>query len=470
MTAAPAAAELCWLSLEAAAELIRRRELSPLELIQATLDRVELENRDVNCLLSVAGDQALARARALTQKLGSGSYLGPLHGIPLSLKDNIATVDLPTTAGSTVLGDWRPKRPAAVTSRLERSGAIVIGKSHMYEFAYGAFHPKYGETRNPWNLSYTSGGSSSGSAAAVAAGLGQASIGTDTGGSIRIPASFCGVVGLKPTFGRVSRSGVIPVSSNLDHVGPMARTVTDVALLLQAIASRPPTTLVQVLESGVQGLRLGVPRYRESDLVDPEISAAVLRAVEVLEGEGAQLREVDLPDLLDARTTMWIISSVEAAEYHRNHLRERGDEYHPLVRLLLEQGERVPGTEYVHAQRVRRVMIRKMRQVWADVDVLALPATAVHAFPIGTTTLRVGEREEHWQPVVNRLTPLFNLTGSPALSLPCGMSREGLPIGLQLAARAFDEATLLRTARTYERATSWHTLRPGSNGSSSRGR
>lgn len=464
MTAGAASpTDVCGLTLAAAAELVRARELSPLDLTRATLDRIESLDAELNCFLSVAAETALARAAALTTDLSSGRHLGPLHGIPISLKDNIGTVDLPTTAGSTILGGWRPERPAAVTRLLERRGAIVIGKTHLYEFAYGDFNPSYGEARNPWNPDHVTGGSSSGSAAALAARLGYASVGTDTGGSIRIPASFCGVVGMKPTFGRVSLDGVIPISSNLDHVGPMARTVEDAELLLRAML--PPARARAAFPAassrdGVAGVRIGVPAPQASELVDDEVRTAVDQAVDVLVGEGAQLRQVELPDLMQARTTMWIISSVEAAERHRIWLRERGDEYHPLVRFLLEEGARIPATEYVHAQRVRQVMVQRMRRVFDAVDVVALPATVVPAFPIGTETVRLGDTEEHWQSTINRCTSLFNLTGGPALSLPCGLSGAGMPIGLQLAARAHDDAGLLRTARAYQRATDWHTLGP----------
>jgi aspartyl-tRNA(Asn)/glutamyl-tRNA(Gln) amidotransferase subunit A len=259
----------------------------------------------------------------------------------------------------------------------------------------------------------------------------------------------------------VSLDGVIPISSNLDHVGPMARTVEDAELLLKGmLAPARARRAFPEAPEGIAGLRIGVPAPQASEAVDDEVRAAVERAIAALEGEGAELRQVELPDLVQARATMWIISSVEGAERHRTWLRERAHEYHPLVRALLEQGERIPATEYVHAQRVRQLMVERMRGVFDAVDVVALPATAVTAFPIGTDTLRLGGTEEHWQSTVNRCTSLFNLTGGPALSLPCGSSGGGMPIGLQLAARAHDDARLLRTARAYERATDWHALAP----------
>ena len=448
-------------------ELVRNRELSPVELTEATLHRIERLNPEINCYLSVAGELALRRAEELTSRLADGTYLGPLHGIPVSLKDNVATVDLPTTAGSPLLDGWRPLRPATVVRLLEDSGAVVVGKCHMFEFAYGAAHARYGEVRNPWNTEYSCGGSSSGSGAALAAGLCHGSIGTDTGGSIRIPASFCGVVGFKPTYGLVSRSGVIPISSNLDHVGPMARTVRDAALLFQSIVggetggplvNTPATTdLMTQIENDVDGMKIGVPERQASERIAPEVRSAVDRALRVFEQNGAHLCEVKIPDLAHAETVMWVITSVEAAEHHRSLIRSRPAEFHPLVLELLRRGELVPATEYVHAQRVRQLMVEQVRGIFTDVDVLVLPTTAITAFPIGSDTVTIDGREEHVQPAMNRYTPLFDLTGGPALSLPCGFTSTGMPIGMQVAGPAFGDATVLQVARSYERATDWTT-------------
>lgn len=463
--ASSADSDVCLRPLTEVSELVRRRELSPVELTEATLRRIERLNPEINCYLSVAGELALRRAADLTSRLVDGTYLGPLHGIPVSLKDNVATVDLPTTAGSPLLDGWRPARPATVVQVLGDSGAVVIGKCHMFEFAYGAAHARYGEVRNPWNVGYSCGGSSSGSAAALAAGLCHGSIGTDTGGSIRIPASFCGVVGFKPTYGLVSRDGVIPISSNLDHVGPMARTVRDAALLFQTIAGGEASgqlvntpasrALMSQLENGVDGMRIGIPERQASECIEPEVRSAVDRALQVLEQYGAQLREVKIPDLARAETVMWVITSVEAAEHHRTLIRNRPDEFHPLVLELLRRGELVPATEYVHAQRVRQRMIEQVREVFTDVDVLVLPTTAITAFPIGSDTVMIDDREEHVQPAMNRYTPLFDLTGGPALSLPCGFTSTGMPIGMQVAGPAFGDATVLQVARAYERVTDW---------------
>ena len=450
--------DICLRPLSEVSELVRAHELSPLELTAATLRRIERLNPELNCYLSVAGELALQRAQELTSILLDGTDHGPLHGIPVSLKDNIATLDLPTTAGSTVLGEWRPERPATVVRLLEQHGAVIVGKCHMFELAYGAAHDHYGDVRNPWNLEYACGGSSTGSAAAVAAGLCHGSIGTDSGGSIRIPASFCGVVGFKPTYGLVSCDGVVPVSWNLDHVGPMTRTVTDAALLLQAIAAA--TNAMSSLEDGVARTRIGVPVRQESERLDPEVRAAVEHALARLQGEGAELIDVELPDLQIAESVMWLISSAEAADYHRATLRDRPADLHPLVLELLRSGQRVRAVDYVRAQRVRQTMVQHLHRVFDSVDVLVLPTTAIPAFPLGADTVTIDGHEEHIQPAMNRYTPLFDLTGGPAVSVPCGLTGSGLPIGLQVAGPPRADATVLRVARAYERAGSWDSRPP----------
>jgi aspartyl-tRNA(Asn)/glutamyl-tRNA(Gln) amidotransferase subunit A len=460
---------ICLRPLNEVSELVRAHEVSPVELTAATLRRIERLNPELNCYLSVATELALRRAQDLTTSLLGGTYLGPLHGIPVSLKDNLETVDLPTTAGSTVLEERRPSRPATVVRLLEQRGAVIVGKCHMFEFAYGAAHDRYGDVRNPWNLEYACGGSSNGSAAAVAAGLCHGSIGTDTGGSIRIPAAFCGIVGFKPTYGLVSRAGVIPVSWNLDHVGPMARTVRDAALLLQAIAgdescepsaSASETDLMSGIEDGVAGARVGVPAQQGSERIDPEVRAAVERGLATLEREGADLLEVEVPDLQLAESVMWLITSAEASDYHRAVVRDRAGELHPLVLELLTRGGRVRAADYVRAQRVRQTMVQQMRRVFAEVDVLVLPTTAIPAFPLGADTVAIDGHDEHVQPAMNRYTPLFNLTGGPAVSVPCGLTSKGLPIGLQVAGPPHSDTTVLRVARAHERAGSWDSRPP----------
>jgi len=461
--------ELVFASLTELAAMIRSRAVSPVDVVRATLEHIERIGSALNCYITIMGGEAEKEAERLEQLLGEGAYLGPLHGVPISLKDNICTAGTRTTAGSPILEHWVPDQDATAVQRLKAAGAIIIAKANLYEFAFGAPHTRFGPTHNPWDLDRSCAGSSSGSAAAVAAGLCHASIGTDTGGSIRIPATLCGIVGSKPTYGLVSRAGVIPVSYNMDHVGPMTRTVPDAAVVLQAMAGPDPkdsTTVpatlpdfLSIIEDGVQGLRIGILALQATEAIQPEVREAVRRAYAVFDREGATLSEVVLPDLTQARTVNWVICGAEAAEYHRPYLRTRAGDYHPVVRALLEGGEFIPATDYIHAQRVRRRFTEEVRSALAGVDVLILPAAALEAYRIGQRTVMLDGLEEDVLQANTRYTPLFDLTGHPALVLPCGFSSTGLPIGLQVVGKPLDDARVFRVARAYERATDWHTRR-----------
>jgi aspartyl-tRNA(Asn)/glutamyl-tRNA(Gln) amidotransferase subunit A len=461
---------LCDEPLSGIAQLIKTRKISAVEVMEATLARIERLGAICNCYITVAGDTAREHAHALDSLLRAGVYMGPLHGIPISLKDNIASANVRTTVGSAIFKDWVPERNATVLDRLVSAGAVMIGKANLYEFAFGAPHPLYGPTSNPWNPSHGCGGSSSGSASAVAAGLCYGSIGTDTGGSIRIPSAFCGVVGFKPTYGRVSRAGVVPQSANLDHVGPVTRTVRDAGLILQVVSgadhldptaiNRPPADFVAQIDFGVRGLRLGVLAPQPTERLQTDVLASLTAAYRVLADAGAELVEVTLPDLTEVRAACWTIMRAEAAEYHRPHLRNRPDELHPAVRTLIEGGEFIPATEYVHAQRVRSKVAADVRTALSGVDALLLPALAMSAYPIGQKTVDLGGYEEDVLSAMTRYTPLFNLTGHPALVLPCGFSQAGMPISMQIVGKAFDEAMVLRVAHAYECLTEWHRRRP----------
>jgi aspartyl-tRNA(Asn)/glutamyl-tRNA(Gln) amidotransferase subunit A len=461
---------LCDQPLTAVAELIRTRKISAVEVTEATLSRNEQLGKVCNCYITVNADTALEHAKALDGLLRAGVYMGPLHGIPISLKDNIATANVRTTVGSAIFKDWVPERNATVVDRLVTAGAVMIAKANLYEFAFGAPHPLYGPTGNPWNPTHGCGGSSSGSASAVAAGLCYGSIGTDTGGSIRIPSAFCGVVGVKPTYGRVSRAGVVPQSANLDHVGPITRTVRDAGVILEAMSgadradstaiNRPPADFTSQIDAGVRGLRIGVLASQPTERLQHEVRASLGRAYRVLADAGADLVDVVLPDLTEVRAACWTIMRAEAAEYHRPHLRSRPTELHPAVRTLIEGGEFIPATEYVHAQRVRGKVATDVRTALASVDALLLPALAMAAYPIGQKTVDLGGYEEDVLSAITRYTPLFNLTGIPALVLPCGFSEAGMPISMQVVGKAFDEAMVLRVAHAYESLTEWHRRRP----------
>ncbi|MEE9522359.1 MAG: amidase [candidate division NC10 bacterium] len=466
--------EISEISLTAAADRIRRRELSPVELIQATVDRIDAYGKTLNAYIAWYPEQAVQQARKAEDALARGRPVGPLHGVPIAVKDLFFTAGLPTTAGARVLADFVPQEDATVIHRLKEAGAILLGKLNLHELAYGVTNenPHFGPVRNPWNLNRISGGSSGGSAAAVAASLCLASLGTDTGGSIRIPASCCGVVGLKPTYGRVSRNGILPLAWSLDHVGPITRTVEDAALMLQVLAgedSRDVTTsalpvpdYARLLGGDLKGLRIGLASafFTDPAEVDPSVMAAVREALQTMESVGARVEEVSVPFLRHAPAIQYITLATEASANHARLLRTRGRELGLDVRRRLELGEFITAPQYVRAQQGRRLLMQELAAVFRRVDLLITPTLPVVAPPIGDQTLTIHGVEKRVQPTLTRCTSFVNLTGLPAISLPCGSDADGLPVGLQLIGQPFDEATLLRGAYAYQQASAWHTRRP----------
>jgi aspartyl-tRNA(Asn)/glutamyl-tRNA(Gln) amidotransferase subunit A len=433
---------------------------------------VEKFDRQLNSYITLLRDQALTQARAAEQEIRAGHYRGPLHGIPIAVKDLFYTAAIQTTAGSKILRDFKPAYDATVITRLCDAGAILIGKLNMHEFAHGATSASslIGACNNPWDMLRIPGGSSGGSAAALAAGLCFGSLGSDTGGSIRIPAALCGIVGLKPTYGRVSRYGAFPLSWSLDHVGPMTRTVTDAALMLQVIAGHDrhdPTTRTAVvpdysaaLTNDIEGARLGIPQGFYFEQLDAEVRDSIRAAIQTLERAGAQVEEISLPLSKYAAAAGRIISLTESAEIHEPFLKARSADYSPDVRAGLLLGQLILGKQYLKAQRVRSLIRQEMSAALRRVDALVTPTVPIPAPRIGQTTVDINQETVDITWALSRLTRPANLAGFPAISVPCGFTQGGLPIGLQLIGRPFAEATVLQLAYAYEHETTWHQRRP----------
>jgi aspartyl-tRNA(Asn)/glutamyl-tRNA(Gln) amidotransferase subunit A len=456
------------LTITDAAKLIERRELSPVELTRACLDRISQVEDRVHAFVVVLQDEAIAAAKEAENDISGGRYRGPLHGIPVGIKDLYDMAGVPTTASSAVRADYVPTEDSATVASLRQAGAIIVGKTHTHEFAYGAITPT---TRNPWDIERVPGGSSGGSAAAVAAGECLMAMGSDTGGSIRIPASVCGTVGLKPTYGRSSKYGVTPLSWSLDHVGPLSRTVRDAAIVLNAIAGRDPRDpstvdvgvpdYTESLEAGISGKVVGVPTNYFFDQVDTEVETAVRQAIAALESQGAKIREVKLPYVEQYVAVEFAIILPEASSYHQGLLRERGHLYTEDVRLFLETGELLLATDYIAALRVRQLIQEGWRQAFDGIDVLAAPSLPTVAARAGDQVITFEDGSE--EPVTNayvRFSCPANITGMPAMSVPCGVNSAGLPIGLQLIGRPFDEATVLRVGRAHEVTSDWNARQP----------
>jgi len=464
--------DLTDLSIAEAAERIRRRALSPVELTEAYLDRIRRLDSTYGAYITLLEAEARAAAAAAEREIAAGSYRGPLHGIPVAVKDLIQTRGIRTTAGSTILREWVPTEDATVVRRLAQAGAILLGKLNLHEFAYGptGVNPHYGTPRNPWDRSRMPGGSSSGSGVAVAARLAAAALGTDTGGSIRIPSSLCGIVGIKASYGRVSRAGVLPLAWSLDHIGPMARTVADAALLLGALAGKDPadpSTVAlpvpdyrEALRGEVRGVRLGLPRELFFQHLDPAVEAAVRGAARLLEGQGATVAEVSLPAMSEASAASYAIIATESMAYHAPLLRRHAPAYGADVRTRLLAGQYVLGTQYVNAQRVRQVIRAELEAALRKFDALLLPTTPLPAPRIEEREAAVDGISQDVRAWLTRCTRPFNLTGSPALSLPCGLTPAGLPVGLQLVGRMFDEATLFRVGAAFEAVSPMRGRRP----------
>ena len=464
--------ELAFTSITELAPLIQRKEVSPVEVTQVYLDRIERLNGQYLAYLTVLRDEALAAARAIEQEIVGGQYRGPLHGIPIALKDLFAVKGVRLTCGSKILADHRAESDATVVTRLNEAGTILLGKLNMHEFAWGgtSLNPHYGTPRNPWDLTRLPGGSSGGCAVATAAGLAMGTLGTDTGGSVRIPASLSGIVGLKPTYGRVSRFGVYPLSHSCDHVGPMVRTVADAAVLLRAIAGpdpKDPTTsraavpdYTLALREDIQGLRLGVPQEYFFEDVESAVRDGITAAVQHLSSLGAVVEEVSIPSMPHVIASSSAIIGAEAYEVHARTLKTHSQHYGADVRSRLMLGACIQASQYLKAQRFRTLLRQEMLDILGRVDALITPTTLMAASRIDDITVDIGGKEVVVAAHIARATRPFNMTGLPAISVPCGFTPAGLPIGLQIIGRPFEETLLLRVAYAYERSTPWHERHP----------
>ncbi|MFJ7995917.1 amidase [Streptomyces sp. NPDC096310] len=456
------------LSLAAAADAIRARRLSPVELVDSVLDRIEQVEPHVGAYVTVTAERARGAAREAERDMARGSHRGPLHAVPTGLKDLIDVAGLATTASSRVRAGHRARADSTVAARLTEAGAILVGKTHTHEFAYGLTTP---QTTNAWDRDRIAGGSSGGSAVAVASGAATFALGTDTGGSIRVPSALNGVVGLKPTYGLVPRHGVTSLSWSLDHVGPITRTVEDAGIVLTALAGHDPRDPASLATPAVDhrpgggtdltGVRIGVPRTYYFDRVDTEVESAVRRAIEELAALGAHLVDVDIPMTRYIQAVQWGLMVPEATAYHADTLRTAPELYQADVRILLEAGELMPAGDHLRAQRARTLMRGEWARMLAEVDVIAAPTVPI-------TAVRAGQEAVTWpdgtvegvSDALVRLSVPANITGVPALSVPVGHDAAGMPIGMQLLGRPLGERALLRVGHAYERTRPARSLAP----------
>ena len=456
--------ELHYLSLVDAGKKIAGGEISSAELTAAMLARIEKLNGSLHAYVTVLGESAMAEAAEADAELARGEGRGPLHGVPIAVKDLMAIAGVRTSAGMPILKDRKPDHDATVVTRLRAVGAVILGKLEMTEGAYASHHPDITDPVNPWNADYWPGVSSSGSGVATAGGLCFASLGTDTGGSIRFPSLACGTVGLKPTWGRVSRYGVFPLSETLDHIGPMTRHVGDAAAMLGALAGaddNDPTTLTAEvpdylagLAGGVRGIKIGVDEQFNTRDVDPVVADAVTSAINVLRGEGAEIVPITIPPH-DAVVASWMpICAAEAVLGHAETYPSRADEYGPVMGGLLEVGVNLSGADYARATIIRRNFCGQLARLFDAIDVIAAPSLVVLP-PRLDAMDDLGSLE-----TLIRFTSPFDHSGSPTISLPCGFTETGTPLGFQLIGRHLDEGLLLRAGHAFERATVWNARHP----------
>jgi aspartyl-tRNA(Asn)/glutamyl-tRNA(Gln) amidotransferase subunit A len=457
--------DLAYTSIGEIAPLVASGAVSPIDLLDSVLARIQAYNSRLNVYVSLMTQSARQEANAAAAELRGGRWRGPLHGIPIAVKDVFDTVGTRTTCGSPWFSRLMPVHDATAVERLRRGGAVIIGKTNLDAFAFGSttINPHFGATRNPWRVNFHPGGSSGGSAAAVAAGLAFGALGTDTGVSIRQPAACCGIVGLKPTYGLVSKYGAVPLAYSLDHVGPITRTVQDAAIMMSVLVghdSRDPTTVVRPSIDYSVRIRLpvarnvvGVARGFFFDSCDTEVAAAVEMALTAIDALGVRLRDVNLPNMNEANAIASTIASTEAAAFYAADLAEKPEIFSDELRHWLRSGALYGATQYRQLQRVRERLTEDTKRQIAPFDSVVMPTSPVPATPISDDPLR--QAGLRW-----RNTGPFTVVSLPAISIPCGFTRRGLPIGLQIVGKPFDEAKVLQLAYAYEKVTGWHKCRP----------
>ena len=455
------------------ADAVRRREIAAVEVARSALERIGRLNEALRSFITITRDEAMAAAEQVDRQVDAGRADAlPLAGVPMAIKDSFWTKGVRATGGTKILVDSVPTEEATAVARLRAAGCVLVGKSAMHEMAYGftSRNPHHGDCRNPWDPTRIPGGSSGGNAVALATAMAFAAVGGDTGGSNRQPAALCGVVGVKVTYGRVSRHGGIPLSWSMDTVGTMARTVGDAAALLQVMAGhvpRDPSTrrdtvpdYLAASNGGLKGIRIGIPHDHFMALMEPEVGAAIQDALGVLKRQGAMFVDVRFPPIDPVVGAHRAIIFSEAAVAHEELIRTRAVDLSDEVRPLPQAGLFLTATQYLGAQQPRKKTIAAYREIWRSFDVLITPTSPIAAPPIGASTARFGDKDIPLVRAFLDLTLPFNLTGQPAISVPCGFTKAGLPIGLQLLGRPFDEATLFRAAAAYESATDWHSRIP----------
>ena len=473
--------DLTSLPIEKLAPMIRARKLSPREITDAFLKRIAKLNPKLNAYITVAAKRAREDARCAEREIRSGNYRGPLHGIPICLKDNIETAGVRTTGGSKILRDSIPQTDSLIAAQLRDAGCVLLGKTNLHEFAYGVTteNPHFAPTRNPWNAKLIPGGSSGGNAAAIAAGMACAAIGTDTGGSVRIPSAHCGIVGLKTTYDRAALAGIIPLSESLDSVGPMARTVKDAAMLIrctapyanqdaQALRERmrgclpPPQAAKRTGAKPLRGIVFGIPQDYFNLWIDVQVRRAVEAAIEDCRLLGARVREIEMPWIAESDDAGTQIALAEASAWHmaQGWFPQRAEDYGEDVRKRLEMGAGITAMDYLAAKQKQKALLAKADEVFRSVHALAVATVPVAATPIGEHLTRICGRPEPVRAALLRLNRPANFLGCPAISVPCGFSKQGLPIGLQLIGPPYSELNLCSIARPYEQAHDWHTRRP----------